>query len=70
MDLQVHAAVLAAGRAESGCTVHLVTDDVDGGAVVVQRSCAVVPGITPEELKRTVQSLEGVVSQPVAIHVE
>lgn len=70
MDLQVHAAVLAAGRAESGCTVHFVTDDVDGGAVVVQRTCSVVPGITPEQLKRTVQPLEGAVSYTIAIHVE
>ncbi|KAH8074833.1 phosphoribosylglycinamide formyltransferase [Aureococcus anophagefferens] len=36
MDLEVHAAVLAAQKAETGCTVHLVTGG-DGGAVVVQK---------------------------------
>ncbi|KAJ8602302.1 hypothetical protein CTAYLR_007865 [Chrysophaeum taylorii] len=51
MDLEVHAAVLEAGRPESGCTVHLVTDDVDGGAVVSQRVVPVPPDATPESLK-------------------
>ena len=31
MDAQVHEAVIAAGVKESGCTVHYVTHDVDGG---------------------------------------
>ena len=31
MDLKVHASVLASGDAETGCTVHLVTEEVDGG---------------------------------------
>ncbi|KAK7254892.1 phosphoribosylglycinamide formyltransferase [Aureococcus anophagefferens] len=52
MDLEVHAAVLAAQKAETGCTVHLVTDDVDGGAVVVQKVCAVEAADAPEDLKK------------------
>lgn len=32
----VHAAVLAAGDAESGCTVHVVDDEYDSGPVVLQ----------------------------------
>ncbi|KAH8055785.1 phosphoribosylglycinamide formyltransferase [Aureococcus anophagefferens] len=59
MDLEVHAAVLAAQKAETGCTVHLVTDDVDGGAVVVQKVCAVEAADAPEDLKKRVQALEG-----------
>lgn len=59
MDLDVHAAVLKAGCDESGCTVHFVTEDVDGGAVIVQRKCSVTPGMTADELKAKVQSLEG-----------
>jgi phosphoribosylamine--glycine ligase/phosphoribosylglycinamide formyltransferase/phosphoribosylformylglycinamidine cyclo-ligase/phosphoribosylamine--glycine ligase/phosphoribosylformylglycinamidine cyclo-ligase len=59
MDLEVHAAVLAARKAETGCTVHLVTDDVDGGAVVVQKVCAVEAADAPEDLKKRVQALEG-----------
>jgi len=36
MDLEVHSAVIAAGKPESGCTVHFVTEEVDGGPIVVQ----------------------------------
>ena len=93
MDLEVHAAVLAAGDAETGCTarlpsgrleetktafdrffrgaappsrkarvgpqVHLVTEDVDAGAVVAQTAIPVAAGATPESLKAAVQALEG-----------
>lgn len=59
MDLEVHKAVLEAGELESGCTVHLVTEEVDGGAVVVQPRVPVVAGETPESLKAKVQAQEG-----------
>lgn len=59
MDLQVHAAVIAAGKKESGCTVHYVTEEVDGGPIVLQERCAVLPDDTPETLKARVQELEG-----------
>ncbi|CAE8596649.1 unnamed protein product [Polarella glacialis] len=59
MDLEVHKAVLDAGETESGCTVHLVTAEVDGGPVVVQRKVPVVPEDTPESLKAKVQAEEG-----------
>jgi len=59
MDLDVHRAVLEAGKEKSGCTVHWVTEEVDGGGIVVQESCPVEPGETPESLKAKVQALEG-----------
>jgi len=60
MDLEVHAAVLKDGQRESGCTVHFVTDQVDGGEIVAQRICPVLSSYTkPEQLKATVQALEG-----------
>lgn len=43
MDLEVHTAVIKAGKKESGCTVHFVTEDVDGGPIVVQERL-VYPG--------------------------
>lgn len=46
----VHEAVLKLGAKVSGCTVHLVDNEYDHGAVVLQRSCAVLPGDTPEML--------------------
>lgn len=59
MDLDVHASVLKAGDAETGCTVHLVTEDVDGGAVLVQKTVSVAKADTKESLKAEVQALEG-----------
>lgn len=41
---RVHAAVLAAGAAETGCTVHLVDDEYDHGEVLLQRRVPVLPG--------------------------
>ncbi len=54
----VHEAVLAAGEVESGCTVHLVSDRYDEGAVVLQLRCTVEPGDTPETLAARVLELE------------
>lgn len=51
--------MLEAGETESGCTVHLVTEEVDGGPVVVQRKVTVEAGETPESLKSKVQAEEG-----------
>eukprot|EP00933_Yihiella_yeosuensis_P051124 TRINITY_DN4896_c0_g1_i2.p1 TRINITY_DN4896_c0_g1~~TRINITY_DN4896_c0_g1_i2.p1 ORF type:complete len:680 (-),score=169.44 TRINITY_DN4896_c0_g1_i2:73-1899(-) len=59
MDLEVHKAVIEAKETESGCTVHLVTEEVDGGAAVVQKTVPVVPEDTPESLKAKVQAQEG-----------
>lgn len=58
MDLQVHQAVLNAGKKESGCTVHVVTEEVDGGPIVLQKKCAVYETDTAEVLKARVQALE------------
>lgn len=41
---RVHAAVLAAGIGETGCTVHLVDDEYDHGAPILQRRVPVLPG--------------------------
>jgi phosphoribosylglycinamide formyltransferase-1 len=59
MDLAVHQAVLSAHELESGCSVHFVTDIVDGGEVIVQKRCKVLATDTPELLKQRVQALEG-----------
>jgi len=58
MDLQVHQSVLDAGDTESGCTVHQVIEEVDGGEVVVQMRVDVVAGETANTLKAKVQALE------------
>ena len=58
MNLSVHEAVLAAGVSETGCTIHQVTEEVDGGPIVLQKRCPVLPGDTAEMLKERVQALE------------
>jgi len=40
---RVHAAVLASGRTESGCTVHFVDEQYDHGPIILQRRCPVRP---------------------------
>src|SRR3990167_9219384 len=58
MDLEVHAAVLAAGDTMSGCTVHFVEEKVDAGQILVQKRCSIVDGETCDSLKVKVQALE------------
>ena len=58
MDLEVHQAVIDAKETESGCTIHMVTEEVDGGAVVVQKKVGVSPADTAETLKAKVQKQE------------
>ncbi|WP_133138592.1 phosphoribosylglycinamide formyltransferase [Legionella genomosp. 1] len=58
MDLEVHKAVLAAGKRVSGCTVHYVSEEVDEGPIICQLKCPVLPYDTPELLKTRLQALE------------
>lgn len=46
----VHEAVLAAGEKESGCTIHLVNGECDGGKILIQKKVPVMPGDTPDSL--------------------
>lgn len=54
----VHAAVLAAGDAESGATVHIVTEDYDEGPIIGQSQVDVLPDDTVETLRQRVQETE------------
>jgi phosphoribosylglycinamide formyltransferase-1 len=42
--LDTHARVLAAGETTSGCTVHLVSEELDSGDVIAQAEVPVEPG--------------------------
>ncbi len=50
VGLKVHQAVIAAQESESGCSVHVVTDTVDGGPVLMQSRVPVLPNDTPDTL--------------------
>lgn len=56
--LDTHARALAAGDAEAGCTVHLVTEGVDEGPVLAQARVPVVDGDTPAALAQRVLTAE------------
>ena len=49
---------LQAGVSETGCTVHVVTDDVDRGPILAQRAVAVQPDDTIETLHARIQAEE------------
>jgi len=49
------ARALEAGVQETGCTVHLVTDDVDLGPILGKRVVPVEPDDTPERLHARIQ---------------
>lgn len=48
--LDTHARALAAGDAEAGCSVHLVTPELDDGPVLGQTEVSIAPDDTPESL--------------------
>ena len=60
MDTNVHADVLKNGDAETGCTIHFVTDEVDRGPILIQKKCNIEPNETVDTLKTKVQQLEGI----------
>lgn len=52
--LHVHQAVINYGCKVSGCTIHFVTEEVDGGQIILQKSVPVHEGDTPETLQERV----------------
>lgn len=56
--LDTHARALAAGDAEAGCSVHVVTEELDDGEVLGQARVPILPGDTPETLAARVIEAE------------
>lgn len=56
--MKVHEAVVAAGEAESGITIHYVNEFFDSGATIFQAKCALLPTDTPEDVAAKVHALE------------
>lgn len=54
----VHEAVLAYGAKLSGATVHFVSEEIDGGPVVMQESVPVLDDDTPDSLAARVLTVE------------
>ena len=56
--LDTHARAIAAGDDMSGCTVHVVTEEVDAGEILAQAEVAIQEGDTPQALESRVLSAE------------
>ncbi|HVF82876.1 MAG TPA: phosphoribosylglycinamide formyltransferase [Sphingomicrobium sp.] len=56
--LHTHARALEASDAHGGCSVHLVTPEVDAGEVLGQVAVAILPGDTPDTLADRVKVAE------------
>jgi phosphoribosylglycinamide formyltransferase-1 len=48
--LHTHERALANGDKQHGCTVHYVSQELDGGPIIMQARVPVLPGDTPETL--------------------
>jgi phosphoribosylglycinamide formyltransferase-1 len=56
--LDTHARAIEAGDEDSGCSVHLVTEELDGGEVLGQAEVPIEPGDTPAALEQRVLAAE------------
>ncbi|KAA8922340.1 phosphoribosylglycinamide formyltransferase [Thermoplasma sp.] len=56
--MKVHEAVIKSGSKFSGCTVHFVTEEIDGGPIILQRAIQVDDVDTPETLENKIHAIE------------
>ncbi|MFC3580732.1 phosphoribosylglycinamide formyltransferase [Sphingomonas hylomeconis] len=56
--LDTHARAIAAGDAVAGCSVHIVTEELDGGRILGQAEVPILPGDTPDTLAERVLGAE------------
>ncbi len=65
--LRVHKAALEKGVKVSGATVHFVTEECDGGPIILQKAVEVMRGDTPETLQRRIMEQAEWVLLPKAV---
>lgn len=56
--LDTHARAIEAGDAVSGCTVHIVTEELDAGEILSSSEVPVEPGETPRSLEAKILKAE------------
>ncbi len=56
--LDTHARAIEAGDLVAGCSVHIVTEELDGGEVLGQTKVPILPGDAPETLNARVLAAE------------
>lgn len=65
--LNTHRRVIEDGVADHGCSVHFVTEELDGGPVVIQAALDVTLDDTEERLKERIQAREHLIL-PIAVN--
>nr|WP_290821428.1 phosphoribosylglycinamide formyltransferase [Halomonas sp.] len=65
--LNTHARVLADGASEHGCSVHFVTEELDGGPVVIQAALNIAADDTQTSLKAKIHAREHLIL-PIAVN--
>ena len=58
VGVKVHELVIKSGVGYSGCTIHFVTNDVDGGPVILKKKVEISQGETPESLEKKILQTE------------
>ena len=66
--MRVHESVIEQGDRETGCTVHFVDEEYDHGPFILQKTCAVHDGDTPQMIADRVFDLE-CEAYPIAIQM-
>ena len=56
--LETHSRAIEAGDEVSGCTVHLVTEELDAGEIVASSEVPIDPGDTPQALEARILKAE------------
>lgn len=64
--LHTHQRALDAGDTQHGCTVHFVTEELDGGPLAIQAPLSIQPTDTAESLQQRVHSMEHTI-YPLAV---
>ena len=59
--LNTHERAIKSGEMYSGCTVHYVTEELDGGKIIAQEKVLISPSDTPDTLSRKVLEREHII---------
>ena len=61
---------LESGDTETGCTVHYVNEELDGGEIIIQQEVPILPEETLESLTKAIQRVEYAILPEAINHVK
>ena len=68
--LNVVERAMEAGEEETGCTVHYVNEELDGGEIILQGKVPILPEDTVESLTKAIQRMEYAILPAAIDHVK